>query len=538
MDKSLYLRFLIRSKFNFKIAKLYSETYYDILKLGLFDKEFYLDSYSNVKDSKMDPLEHFLFYGFEEGKYPGPFFNIFTYMEKHPKIKINPLVHYVLKNSKGHMITDSPAKNAKERLIETNFLFLNNYEFDSEPLVSIIILNRNGSNHLKRLFKDFHEKINYNNYEIIVVDNNSNDDSVEILNEFSKNLPIKIIQNKENVSFSKGNNDAAKIANGEYLLLLNNDMEPTFAWLSEMVGTILNNDNVGAVGAKLVFPYEYNRHHKAKSFTIQHAGVKFFEANNAYIYSPYHDLMLAPEIFDSDVNTPKECISNTAATLLVPKKVYFDLDGLDENYFYGYEDVDFAFKLYNEGYKTLYCPSALLFHHESATRLNSAKAEEINFNNIMYFKKKWDDFLFKNLLNDKIEENNFFTDEKLAITIVSKDISKEYISNLSKTLIYLNYNVKVISDAENFDLGSATDILLSFDPEYELNKVVARLNLIKILFLEKYDENLENFNEYDIILSSDNAINTSSLKNNLFYVDKSKNSGEVLVNILKKFYNL
>ena len=72
--------------------------------------------------------------------------------------------------------------------------------------------------------KDFDEKTNYSNYEIIVVDNASQDDSINYLN--SLDLPITVIENTENVSFSKGNNDAAKIANGEYLLLLNNDIEP------------------------------------------------------------------------------------------------------------------------------------------------------------------------------------------------------------------------------------------------------------------------------------------------------------------------
>ncbi|MDL2270401.1 glycosyltransferase, partial [Methanobrevibacter sp. OttesenSCG-928-I08] len=426
MERALFLKFLIRSKFNFKRAYEYYKTYDKILKLGLFDKAFYLKNYPNVEKSGMDPLEHFLFYGCEEGKYPGPFFNIHSYMEENPKIKINPLVHYVLENSKGHIFTNSPVKTVKERLIQTNSLFLHNYTFKEEPLVSIIVLNRNGSKHLKRLFKDFDVKAHYNHYEIIVVDNDSSDDSIDVLKGLSKILPITIIENKENVSFSKGNNDAAKIANGDYLLLLNNDIEPTYGWLNEMMGTMLSNKNVGAVGAKLVFPYEYNRKHKVKSFSIQHAGVKFHEANNPYVYSPYHENMFFNQIFDKKVNETKECISNTAAALLIPKKIYFELDGLDEDYFYGYEDIDFAFKLFINNYKSIYCASAMLFHHESATRLKDEKAEKINFKNIMRFKNKWNDVLFKNFLKNKIKHEKFFTNKKLAITIFSEDYNTEY----------------------------------------------------------------------------------------------------------------
>ena len=76
----------------------------------------------------------------------------------------------------------------------------------------------------------------------------SADESVSYLKNLD--LPIRIIENEENVSFSKGNNDAAKIANGEYILLLNNDIEPTYGWLNEMVGAIVNDEDAASVGAK------------------------------------------------------------------------------------------------------------------------------------------------------------------------------------------------------------------------------------------------------------------------------------------------
>ncbi|WP_409200106.1 glycosyltransferase family 2 protein [Methanobrevibacter sp. DSM 116169] len=537
-----FLKFLKRSKFDFNLAKKYYDSYDKIMELGLFDKEFYLSNYPHIAESDIDPLEHFLFFGYDEKKYPSPHFDLYSYEQKHPDININPLVHYILEGEQGHIFLKSPAEIAKERLINVNSLFLNNCTFEDEPLVSIIVLNRNGSKHLKRLFTDFASKTNYNNYEIIVVDNASTDDSLNVLEEFSKDLPIEIIKNDINVSFSQGNNDAAKIANGEYLLLLNNDIEPTFGWLNELMGVMLNNENVGAVGAKLVFPYTFNMENQETSFSIQHAGVKFREEMTPYIYGPYHENMFLTMIFSHKVNELKESISNTAATLLVPKKLYLDLGGLDEGYFYGYEDIDFAFKLYTNNYKTFYCPSALLFHHESATRINDERVHEINFKNISLFKDKWGDILFKDILNDKINHKNFLTEEKLNFSIISENNINNLLTSLIKDLNSNNYDFNLICDMDDYFLGNEVDILLSFTLNYNTKKSVSRLNLIKILILDSYEDNFDNINDYDIILTCNEEVFEKIKNNNLenvFKIDKDefiKNSTEKLIEIIKKVY--
>ena len=486
--------FLIKSKFNVKKAKTYQESYDKIMESGLFDKNYYLKAYPHVAKSGMDPLLHYLFYGAKEYKIPSPTFNLPRYLREYPEIdknNLNPLIHYIDNNHTGFTLDKSPFTLRKKKIIDTNKAFLSNYEFESEPLVSIIILNRNGLGHLQRLFEDFDKKTNYSNYEIIVVDNASCDESVEYLH--SLDLPITVIENSENVSFSKGNNDAAKIANGEYLLLLNNDIEPTYGWLNELVGCMLNNDNVGAVGAKLIFPYYEDMKNQGKSFTIQHAGVKFREERTPYVYGPYHENMFSTLIFSSDSNHQREVISNTAACLLVPKSLYLELDGLDEAYFYGYEDIDFAFKLYQNNYKSIFNPFALLFHHESATRVeDKAEKNRLNYENIMYFYNKWGDFIFKEMLKDKINQNHFFTDKKIDISIVSK--SDEFINKLVKDFNAKGFNVKLIPNINNLDIGEDCDILISNDENYDINNIISRLNLIKVLV-----SNNENSN-YDICL--------------------------------------
>ena len=415
-------------------------------------------------------------------------------VQEYPEIEknnLNPLIHYIDNENSGFTIDKSPFDLRREKIIDTNKSFLSNYEFDTEPLVSIIILNRNGLGHLQRLFKDFNEKTNYSNYEIIVVDNASCDESVEYLH--SLDLPITVIENSENVSFSKGNNDAAKIANGEYLLLLNNDIEPTYGWLNELVGCMLNNNNVGSVGAKLIFPYYEDMKNQGKSYTIQHAGVKFGEERVPYIYCPYHENMYSTMIFSVDVNHQKEVISNTAACLLVSKNVYMELGGLDENYFYGYEDIDFAFKLYKNNYKSIFNPFALLFHHESATRVEDEdEKNRLNYENIMYFYSKWGDYLFKEMLIDKINQNHFFTDKKIDVSIVSKN--DEFISKLAKDLNNKGFNVRLIPNLKNLAIGEDCDILISNNRDYDIESIVSRLNLIKVLISNNEDS------RYDICL--------------------------------------
>ena len=426
MSDISYSKFLIKSKFNPKKAKKYMESYDKIMESGLFDKNYYLKAYPHIAKSGMDPLVHYLFYGYKEDKNPSAQFNLKRYLEEYPEIKkmgLNPLVHYIDNDHEGFTLEENPFVARRKEILDTN---------------------------------------------------------------------SRIVENEENVSFSKGNNDAAKIANGEYLILLNNDIEPTYGWLNEMVGTILNNENVGSVGAKLIFPYYEDMKNQGKSFSIQHAGVKFREERTPYIYGPYHEHMYSTMLFSDELNHQKEVISNTAACLLVPKDVYFELDGLDEQYIYGYEDIDFAFKLYNAGYKTLYNPAVLLFHHESATRHEDDDwKNQLNYHNIMHFADKWGDFIFKEILKDKIEANNFFTNKKLDFTIVGKnnDLIKKAVFKLNSE----GYNVKLVPNIGDLDIGQDCDILISTEKEYDIKNVSSRLNLIKIS-----DEDNDG---YDMVLS-------------------------------------
>ncbi len=487
------ISFLFKSNFNPKLTLKSLSVYNEIKESDLFDEEFYLKTYSNING---DPLTYYLFEGYKLGHFPSLKFNPDLYLERYGDVKeseINPLLHYFVNGKKENRVYDKVLVDSrKKEICRTNLALLNNFEFENEPLISIIILNRDGLHHLKRLFKDFDKKTNYSNYEIIVVDNASTDGSVEFLK--SLDLPIAVIENKENVSFSKGNNDAAKIAKGKFLLLLNNDIEPTYGWLNELVGTIMQDENIAIVGAKLVFPY-YFEGQRENSYKIQHCGVIFAERMKpccAYAKNQSSDL----EIFHPSLNKIKPVVAVTAAVALIRKDIYEEVGGLDEKYNYGLEDIDFSLKIHKYGYMTVYSGPTLLFHHESSTRIKTDDYIDNDRKNHNVFLGKWRNYLSKHLLIDKIHHNKFFSEKQLKICFIGQP--NQFISNLAKQFNDLGYEVDLIADYNDTYLGNSSDILLSFTDEYDLSKIVSRRDLLKV-----YVEN-EKVEGYNLILNENN----------------------------------
>ena len=529
------VNFLIKSKFNLKKALIYKKAYEKITDWNLFDEEFYKNHYPY----NGEPLTHYLFDGYKKGYEPSINFNGFEYLNTYENVKssgLNPLVHYALYGIEEGKETFASNFLIKERIESTNSLYLNNYEFEEEPLVSIIILNRNGLNHLKRLFKDFKFKTNYSNFEVILIDNDSTDESVSYIESLNVDFPIKIIDNDENLSFSIANNKGVEESNGEYVLLLNNDIEPTYGWLNEMMGTILNNENVAAVGAKLVFPYYGTLETSHKSFKIQHSGDIFAFNKNPVIYAYNRNSLAEP--FNKKVNETKKVVAVTAACILIKKSVFNEVNGLDEGYVYGYEDVDFSLKLNRAGYDVYYCSTALLFHHEASTRIidNNFKS------NSGILIESWHDYLTKNIYLDKIENNKFFCEKPLRFLLIDYDF--KHAENLKDgNLNKVNNNLKIhlareVKEKEyEFEFANAdsnilvnglTDILISFLPNVNMNDIDARENAIKILFMIENYEIKQDLSSYDLIITNQKSVYGELNESNVHYIDS-----DYLENILK-----
>lgn len=423
----------------------------------------------------------------------------------------NPLIIYFQK----------PRWNEKEieekykQIIHKTVSNVDLYSFKEDaPLVSIIILNNNGLSHLQRLFKNFKENIQYPHYEILVVDQASHDGSINFLKKIKEDLPLNIIQNTENKSFAQANNEAAQIAQGEYLLLLNNDVEPLYGWLNQMMKVALKSADIGVVGAKLIYPYtSKSTFNPLNSFKIQHAGI-IFQAKDAFI-QPYNRGN-GEEPFTPKYNKEKNVAAVTAAALLVDKKKYWEVGGLDENYEYGYEDVDFCLKLLKNGYENKYVPPAVLFHYEFGTQEKTRKKliKNMRLKNQKIFRRKWNLWLKKELFKDKLYNSRIFSIKPLkvamAVTEYGEDASAgDYFTalELGEGLKTLGWEICFLSrrgPGSWYDVEEDVDILITFLDTYDLRKVKSNGSLIKIAWPRNwFDRWVTNpsFSQYDIVLA-------------------------------------
>ena len=232
------------------------------------------------------------------------------------------------------------------------------YEVQQSPLVSIIIPSKDNVEILKQCIRSVYEHTTYPNYEIIVVDNGSSAQARMALQNFQEECAFIYLYEPMDFNFSVMCNLGAKKAGGEYLLLLNDDMEvlaDCADWLDRMVGQA-SLRHVGAVGAKLLYP---------NSTLIQHAGV------TNTISGPGHKLKGLDDTQAYYYGRNKlvyDMIGVTAACLLIRTKVYRALGGLYEGLRVAYNDVDLCFRLCEKGLCNVQRNDVVLYHHESLSR--------------------------------------------------------------------------------------------------------------------------------------------------------------------------
>lgn len=408
------------------------------------------------------------------------------------------------------VLSEEEINKRYQYILDENKQLLDLKDFGADsPLVSLVILNRNGLPHLKRLFKDFRENIQYPNYEIIVVDNHSTDDSINFLKHL--HLPVTVIENYENRSFSEANNQAVEKAKGKLVLLLNNDIIPTYGWLNQMMQVALRED-VGVVGAKLVYPYITGH---PNSFKIQHSGVVFREEDG--FIKPYN-LGEGQDPFTPKYNMEQVRAGLTAAALLVKKDLYLEIGGLDESYHYGYDDVDFCLKLNKRGYKNIYCPQALLFHYEFGTQKEDEKRKikKRRKRNRELLRQRWDKWLRKQLLYDKLNNLRIFSEHPLKVALVVTEVGEDAsagdyftaseLGNCLKDFGWqINYQMRR-GPGNWYHIPDDVDVVMSFLEAYDPGKITCRnKSLIKIAWARNWFErwiNNPSLKKYDLILAS------------------------------------
>lgn len=231
-----------------------------------------------------------------------------------------------------------------------------------KPKLSVIILNYNTEDLLKDCLNSVKKSINNDNFETIVVDNGSDDDSVALV---KKNFRwAKLIENKKNLGFAAGNNIAIREARGDYILLLNPDTVVRQGALKTVLKYLRENPKVGAATCRVELPdgsLDYSCHRGFptpwNAFTYFSGLAKFF---------PKSKLFAGYTATYKDLGKVHEIDALTGAFAMVNKDAGEAVGWLDEDYFWNGEDIDFCYKLKRAGWKIVYIPDVKIIHYKGS----------------------------------------------------------------------------------------------------------------------------------------------------------------------------
>lgn len=275
-------------------------------------------------------------------------------------------------------------KIESSRAFET--IFRIRYALTGHPLVSILIPNKDHTEDLRRCIESITDRTSYDNYEIIVIENNSVTDEIKDYYETLKMHPrIKVVSYEGAFNYSAVNNFGASCAEGEYIILLNNDTEViTRNWIEELL-MYAQREDVGAVGCMLYYP----------DYTIQHAGIVL--GMGAHRTAGHSHYKMAKENlgYMGRLCYAQNVSAVTGACLMVKKKLFDEVGGLSEDLAVALNDVDFCLKLRKKGLLNVFTPFAELFHYESVSRGTDVTEEASRQNAERYnrecdlFKEKW-----------------------------------------------------------------------------------------------------------------------------------------------------
>lgn len=267
-------------------------------------------------------------------------------------------------------------------------IFQIKYEIQGNPLVSIVIPNKDHIEDLQRCITSILEKSSYEQYEIIVVENNSTTDEIfDYYKKIQENPNVRVIMYEGDFNYSKINNLGVSRANGEYILLLNNDTDViTLDWIEELL-MYAQRPDVGAVGAKLYYPDR----------TIQHAGVVLGLGMHRTAGHSHYRMSSNNLGYMGRLCYAQNVMAVTGACLMMRKSLFLELGGLDESFAVSLNDVDLCIRAWKAGYINVFTPFAELYHYESVSRGSDdhgEKAERYDRESEA-FRTEWKDLLEK-----------------------------------------------------------------------------------------------------------------------------------------------
>ena len=352
------------------------------------------------------------------------------------------------------------------------------YEAQSHPLISIIIPSKDNFKIYKRCIESLVNKTTYENYEIIHVDNGSNEGNKASYKALNEKYNIKYHYRKMDFNFSQMCNIGVENSAGEYILFLNDDIEVIDSeWLDKMLGQA-ELDHVGAVGAKLYYP---------NGDKIQHCGVINLDAGPSHLFCGYSD---ESTYYYGRNKLRYDVLAVTGACLLIAKEKFELIDCFDENLPVAYNDVDLCFKLVEAGYFNVVCNDVHLYHHESVSRGYDNKDKEkmkrlINERNKLYHKHpafvRRDPFYSINLTGYDVNCALNFREIKNYNTCVKED-EKNYMPDKNN----------LVAD---FDCVRKTDMVFLQGYAYFKNKAFNNRRPVQLLLVGNTETLLVNANK-------------------------------------------
>ena len=301
---------------------------------------------------------------------------------------------YAIDAAKGAVAAHLTACGFKNFRIESSrafeTIFRIRYEVIGNPMVSILIPNKDHVEDLRRCIESVTDRSSYENYEIIVIENNSTSQEIkDYYAAIEKHPKVKVVTYEGDFNYSKINNFGETFAEGEYILLLNNDTEViTRNWIEELLMYAQRSD-VGAAGCMLYYP----------DYTIQHAGIVL--GMGAHRTAGHSHYKMAKENlgYMGRLCYAQNVSAVTGACLMVKKQLFEEVGGLSEDLSVALNDVDLCLKLRSKGLLNVFTPFAELFHYESASRGTDVTDAASKENAERYdrecaiFKEKWKDVL-------------------------------------------------------------------------------------------------------------------------------------------------
>ena len=378
---------------------------------------------------------------------------------------------------------------------------------ESGPSVRIVVPTRDGYDHLRRLFAGLAETTRYRSFEVVVVDNASTDRSAELY-EKSWGFPLSVVENSTNVSFSEACNQGAANSEAEYLLFLNNDIEPiTPDWLGAMVEALETDPDAVAAGALLVYPEEGR-----VPFTVQHRGIGFRHVEGVLLPNN----LGGDDPLDEGLLGIRRVAAATAACLMVQAAEFADVGGFDEGYVYGLEDVDFCMRLHQSESSIVMIGDAVLFHHESATQSESNRSLLMarRRGNRIRFIERWSPVLTRNVKLEAVGDGERIwaphLQRKAAITLTENKSSAGWgdwytAHELGDALEAEGWQVEYAEAKENrwYELPDDVALVISLLDRYDASK--APPDAVTVAWVRNWTERWigrEWFSRYDVVLGS------------------------------------